>query len=199
MRPLSRTLVELILARSWHRFYRGWSVWQSMMFIRTFSSLRWYLDLLSTLNLYWGVSYCHKKLSSSQVYGVYTRSAYIKYIIVNFIPDIFIIIIVIINIPIIIAFQVLCGLRHKIEQLSVQLGNYTALLQKAKEFFAAREGVLTQPSLNCSTSSQPSAPPKDKPIANHSNVTTQRRRSFGMFFRKFSALQPIEDHSGYRY
>ncbi|OQR69607.1 FTS and Hook-interacting protein-like [Tropilaelaps mercedesae] len=98
-------------------------------------------------------------------------------------------------------YQVLCGLRHKIEQLSTQLGNYPALIHKAREFFVARENVLNQSNLVFSSSAacQPTPPSREKHTTTNANPPTQRRRSFGTFFRKFSALQPIADHSGYRY
>ena len=77
-----------------------------------------------------------------------------------------------------------------------QLGSYTTLMQQAKDFFKAREQVITQPSsLNSSASSKEKQAPPERPTAVH----TQRRRSFGIFFKKFSALQPIADNGGYRY
>ncbi|XP_022651038.1 FTS and Hook-interacting protein-like isoform X1 [Varroa destructor] len=97
-------------------------------------------------------------------------------------------------------YQVLCGLRHKIEQLSIQLGNYPVLLSRAREFFAARENVLNQPNLTLAGSIVgQTLPPAREKSAMNVNPPAQRRRSLGTFFRKFSALQPIADNSGYRY
>lgn len=81
------------------------------------------------------------------------------------------------------------------DHMMLQLGNYSTLMQQAKEFFAAREQLITQPSSLNSSVSKEKQTPQERPVA----TQTQRRRSLGTFFRKFSSLQPIADNGGYRY
>ncbi|XP_003743024.1 UPF0518 protein GF15501 [Galendromus occidentalis] len=92
-------------------------------------------------------------------------------------------------------YQILCTLRHKLDHMILQLGNSSALMQQAREFFAAREQHITQPSSLKSSVSKDKQVTVERPVP----AQTQRRRSLGIFFRKFGVLQPIADNGGYRY